>query len=71
MDAVNVEYRIRLSEERSETFDLGLDGKTFDLAAVELSELPKWTALSFRQCLECAIHEIPQIFLFQRLMLAG
>lgn len=55
MDSVNIEYRIKLSEDKLETFEFQLDGKTFDLITNETPDPPKWTELSFRQCPHCPL----------------
>ena len=57
MDSVNIEYRIKLSEKRTECFNFELDGKTFDLKGDGLPNPPEWTRLSFRQCPHCPLKE--------------
>ena len=55
MDPVRIEYRIKLSENKVETFGFLLDGKTFDLITEEVSDPPQWTELSFKQCSHCPL----------------
>ena len=55
MDTVNIEYRIKLSEDKVEIFKFQLDGKSFDLITEEVPDPPQWTELSFRQCLHCPL----------------
>ena len=57
MDSVNIEYRIKLSEERTEHFVFELDGKSFDLKGSGPPNPPEWTRLSFKQCPHCPLTE--------------
>ncbi len=57
MDSVNIEYRIKLSEERIECLNFELDGKTFDLKGSGLPNPPEWARLGFRQCPHCPLTE--------------
>jgi hypothetical protein len=57
MDSVNIEYRIKLSEESTESFTFELDGETFDLKGGGLPNPPEWTQLAFRQCPHCPLTE--------------
>lgn len=55
MQPVNIEYRIKLSEDKVEIFKFQLDGETFDLITDEVPAPPQWTELSFRQCSHCPL----------------
>ena len=56
MNTVNIEYRIKLSEDKVETFTFQLDEKTFDLITDEVPDPPQWTELSFKQCSHCPLN---------------
>lgn len=55
MDFVDIEYRIKLNEERTERFSFQLDAVTFDLKGRKPRDLPGWTELSYRQCSHCPL----------------
>lgn len=55
MNSVSIEYRIKLSENKTEAFKFELDGKTFDLITNEIPDPPQWTELSFKQCSHCPL----------------
>lgn len=57
MDSVNIEYRIKLSAERTEHLHFELDGNTFDLKGSGPPNPPEWTRLSFKQCPQCPLTE--------------
>jgi hypothetical protein len=57
MDSVNIEYRIKLSQERTEHFNFELDGESFDLKGSAPPNPPEWTRLSFKQCPHCPLTE--------------
>lgn len=69
MKTVNIEYRIRLDEERTERFVFKLDGETFDLKGRKPKDLPNWTSLEFNQCSHCPLtpEEYPHCPLASRL----
>lgn len=55
MDSVSIEYRIKLSDSKTEVFQFELDRDTFDLITDEVPDPPHWTELSFRQCAHCPL----------------
>ncbi|HQQ62984.1 MAG TPA: FHA domain-containing protein [Pseudomonadales bacterium] len=55
-EPVVINYRIVLSEERTETFDFTLDSKTFALQDPPVENPPRWAELEFRQCSHCPLN---------------
>lgn len=56
MDTVNIEYRIKIDERKTESIKFELDGKSFDLIAKKIADPPKWTTLSYKQCPHCPLN---------------
>ncbi|MDX1805374.1 MAG: hypothetical protein R3292_15000 [Alcanivorax sp.] len=55
MDSVDIIYRIKLDQDKVETFNFQLAEETFDLIGEEASEPPPWTRLDYRQCPHCPL----------------
>jgi hypothetical protein len=55
MNTVNVIYRIKLSESKTEVFDFQLSEDSFNLISKDVSEPPAWTRLDYRQCSHCPL----------------
>lgn len=55
MDTTDITYRIKLDNNRVETFTFRLDGETFDLAPADTANAPEWTRLEYNQCSHCPL----------------
>ncbi|MED5238188.1 MAG: hypothetical protein VX379_01245 [Pseudomonadota bacterium] len=55
MNSVDIIYRIKLDQDRLETFNFRLDDETFDLIGEEVADPPAWTRLDYRQCSHCPL----------------
>ena len=55
MNSVDIIYRVKLSQDRLETFNFRLDEETFDLIGDKVPDPPKWTELEYSQCAHCPL----------------
>ena len=55
MTSVDIIYRIKLGQDRLETFQFKLDEETFDLQTEEVADPPEWARLDYRQCPHCPL----------------
>ena len=55
MNSVDIIYRIKLDQDRLETFNFRLDEDTFDLIGEEVPDPPRWTELEYSQCDHCPL----------------
>jgi hypothetical protein len=56
MESVNITYRIKLGDGRTEQFDYGMDSETFEItSAPQGGKLPAWTELGFKKCANCPL----------------
>ncbi len=51
-----IEYRFRLSDEKTETFRVELDPENLNLLTETPENLPAWTELDFHKCPNCPLH---------------
>ncbi len=55
MNSVVIEYRFRLSDDKTEEFRVELDTKTLNLLAEIPAKPPEWAKLDFHQCPNCPL----------------
>ena len=55
MDTVDIIYRIKLNDTRTEKFTFSLAEDTFDLQSDAPADPPDWTRLDYRQCEHCPL----------------
>jgi hypothetical protein len=56
MNTIDITYRIKLDEQKTEVFDFKMDAGNFDIIqAKSLDKPPAWTELGFRQCPNCPL----------------
>jgi len=59
MDDIAIHYRFNLGNQKSEDFDIRLDGRTLrlvdELPEADIKAYPEWSRLNFHQCSNCPL----------------